>query len=96
MMRCKGKEVMEESNFLAKVCRKQAPIVGKEIQKMLQWFQMGLKEQESLARANLEGLFTVHWTIPWGDLLGDFFCTWEFTKDGKIRALVCGEKIVID
>ncbi len=73
MMRCKGKEVMEENNFLAKVCWKQAPVKGKEIQKMLQWFQMGLKEHEWPIRASLGGLFIVHWTIPWGDLLEEFF-----------------------
>jgi hypothetical protein len=72
-MRCKGKEVMEENNFLAKVCWKQAPVKGKEIQKMLQWFQMGLKEHEWPIRASLGGLFIVHWTIPWGDLLEEFF-----------------------
>jgi hypothetical protein len=37
MMRCKGKEHVEEGSSLAKVTLKQTPAKVKEIQKMLQW-----------------------------------------------------------
>ncbi len=64
MMRCKGKEVMEDNNSLAKVTRKQALNKGEDIQKMLQWIWMGFKKQEWVEHASLGGLFDVHWTIP--------------------------------
>jgi hypothetical protein len=44
MMRCKGKETLEERGSPTKVIRKRALVKGKEIQKMLQWIQMGSKE----------------------------------------------------
>jgi hypothetical protein len=77
MMMCKGKEVMEEIHSLAKVSHKQTLVERKEIQKMLKWIHMGSKEQEWAKRASLGGLFTIHWTIPWGDLLEEFLRTWE-------------------
>jgi hypothetical protein len=41
-------------------------------------------------------MFTIHWTIPQGDLLEEFLCMWESTKDGQIQVVVHGEKITID
>jgi hypothetical protein len=38
----------------------------------------------------------VHWTIPQLDLLEEFLQTWESTKVGCIRVVVCGEKITIN
>lgn len=31
---------------------------------MLEWIQMGFKEQQWTKQAGLGGLFVVHWTIP--------------------------------
>ncbi len=76
-MMCKGKEVMEEIRSLAKVSQKQTLVERKEIQKMLKWIHMGSKEWEWAERASLGGLFTIHWTIPRGDLLEEFLRTWQ-------------------
>ncbi len=92
----KLKEVMEENSSLAKVHWKQTPNKGKDIQKMLQWIQMGFKEEEWVENANLGGLFAIHWTIPRRDLLEEFLCTWESIEDGWIQIIVCDEKITID
>jgi hypothetical protein len=40
-----GEKTMEEGGSPAIMTRKQAPIEGKEIQKMLQWIWMGSKHQ---------------------------------------------------
>jgi hypothetical protein len=57
---------------------------------------MGFKEQQWTKQAGLGGLFVVHWTIPWLDLLEDFLCTWESIADGWIQTIVSGEMIAID
>jgi hypothetical protein len=36
---------------------------------MLQWIQMGAKEQQWAEQANLGGLFVVYWIIPQLNLL---------------------------
>jgi hypothetical protein len=36
-------------------------------------------------KADLGGIFVVHWTIPWGKLLEEFLCTWESTEDGRFK-----------
>jgi len=59
-MKGKGKEHVEEGNSLAKVIRKRAPTKTKENQKMLQWIQMGSKDQQWVNQANLGGLFAIH------------------------------------
>ncbi len=41
------------------------------------------------------GLFVVHLIVRRRDLLEEFLHTWEFIKDGRIRTIVCGEKITI-
>ncbi len=74
-MRCTGKEVMEVIHSLAKVSQKQTLVEKKEIYKMLKWIHMGSKEQEWAERVSLGGLFTIHWTIPQGDLLEEFLGT---------------------
>ncbi len=77
MMRGKGKEHVEEGNSPTKVTWKRAPIETKEIQKMLQWIWMGSKKQRWVKKANLGGLFDVHWTVPQPNLLEDFLHIWE-------------------
>jgi hypothetical protein len=45
MMRCKGKETLEESGSPIEVTQRWTLAKRKKIQKMLQWIQMGSKEQ---------------------------------------------------
>ncbi len=63
---------------------------------MLQWIQMGSKERQWAKWASLGGFFSIHYTIPWIDLLEEFLHTWESTKDKCIKTIVCGENITID
>ncbi len=95
-MRCKGKEPVEEGVSLAKVTKKRALVEGNEITKMLQWIRMGAKEWQWVERAGLGGLFVVHYIVPWTHLLREFLHTWDYTKDGRIQAIVCGKKITIN
>jgi hypothetical protein len=64
MMRCRGKEQVEEGNSLAKVIQKWVLVEAKEIHKMLQWIWMGSKERQWAERASVGGLFTIHWIVP--------------------------------
>jgi hypothetical protein len=57
---------------------------------------MGSKKRQWVEQANLGGLFVVHWKIPRPDMLEEFLHIWESTKDGRIWAIVCSEKITID
>ncbi len=45
---------------------------------------------------SLGGLFGVHCTVPWSNLLEAFLQTWESTKYGQMWIIVNGEKIMID
>jgi hypothetical protein len=44
----------------------------------------------------LGGLFTIQWIVPQLTLLEEFLHSWEPTKDGHIKAIICGEKITND
>lgn len=49
-----------------------------------------------MTMGSLDGLFVVHYIVPWTDLLEEFLHIWESIEDGRIRAIVCREKITID
>ncbi len=57
---------------------------------------MGSEKWQWAEQADLGGLFVVHWTVPWLDLLEEFLHTLESTKDGQIWTILYGERITID
>jgi hypothetical protein len=49
-----------------------------------------------MKQVDLGGLFNIKWSAPRKHMLKEFLQTWEETKDGHVRAQVCGKQILID